>query len=150
LRGGPAPAGRATHDRGPAAPRRPPDGQRLGRRPAAPAPGRFVAREVSPVPGRVRGRRRGVPAALRRLRRPPPRDALGGGVALAVGPLRALGGPPFLAVAAAALLLPQISLALLGGWLSGRYGVRIIRPRLSSGQGHDELDVARERAPFEA
>jgi hypothetical protein len=48
-------------------------------------------------------------------------EALRGGVVRALASLSALGNPAFLAAAAAALLSPQLSLALLGGWLNRRF-----------------------------
>jgi hypothetical protein len=46
-------------------------------------------------------------------------DTIRGGVVCALGPLRPLGGSPVL-TAAVGLLLPQVALALFGGWLSAR------------------------------
>jgi hypothetical protein len=47
-------------------------------------------------------------------------ETLRAGVVGVTGPLRALGNPAFLTAAAMALSLPQVALASLGGWLSGR------------------------------
>jgi hypothetical protein len=45
------------------------------------------------------------------------------GLRQVLGPFRPYGNPTFLAAAVAFLLLPQLALAVLGGWVSRRYGV---------------------------
>jgi hypothetical protein len=45
------------------------------------------------------------------------------GVRHTLSPFRPYGNPTFLAAVVAFLLLPQVVLALLGGWLNRRYGV---------------------------
>jgi hypothetical protein len=67
-------------------------------------------------------------------------DALRAGVVRALGSLRALGNPAFLTTVVAALLLPQLSLSLLGGWLNGRYDARVTVPWPSS--RHDRHEAA--------
>jgi hypothetical protein len=50
-------------------------------------------------------------------------DTIHRGTGSALQPL-GLGSPLFLTVAAGILLLPQLALALLGGWLAGKFRVR--------------------------
>lgn len=56
-------------------------------------------------------------------------DALRGVLADAAGPARAFGSAAFLASAAAAVLTPQLVLALLGGWLNASHGPGARVPR---------------------
>jgi hypothetical protein len=49
-------------------------------------------------------------------------------VANALASLRPLGNPTFLSAVVATLLLPQLALALLGGWVVKRHGIGVTRP----------------------
>ena len=64
-------------------------------------------------------------------------EALRGGVFLALQSFRTLGDPGFLVAVSGALLVPQLCLALLGGWLCEKYRVGSRPPTV------DEQGVAR-------
>jgi hypothetical protein len=53
-------------------------------------------------------------------------DTLRAGIVLALKSLRPFGNPAFLTAVVASLSLPQLGLALLGGWLNRRYGIGIL------------------------
>ena len=55
-------------------------------------------------------------------------EALREAVVVALGSVRIHGNVAFLTAVMAALLLPQISLSLLGGWLNGRYDLKVAIP----------------------
>jgi hypothetical protein len=55
-------------------------------------------------------------------------DLLRDVVANALASLRPLGNPTFLSAVVATLLLPQLALALLGGWAVKRHGIGVTRP----------------------
>jgi hypothetical protein len=65
-------------------------------------------------------------------------EALREAVVVALGSLRTHGNAAFLTAVMVALLLPQISLSLLGGWLNGRYDARIAIPWPTVTQDRDE------------
>jgi hypothetical protein len=52
--------------------------------------------------------------------------------------LRTHGNAAFLTAVMVALLLPQISLSLFGGWLNGRYDARVASPWPTVTQDRDE------------
>jgi hypothetical protein len=52
-------------------------------------------------------------------------EALRESVVPALRSLRALGNPAFITAVMAALTVPQLCLALLGGWLNQRYGIGV-------------------------
>jgi hypothetical protein len=65
-------------------------------------------------------------------------EALREAVVVALGSLRTHGNAAFLTAVMVALLLPQISLSLLGGWLNGRYDARVAIPWPTVTQDRDE------------
>jgi hypothetical protein len=65
-------------------------------------------------------------------------EALREAAVVALGSLRTQGNAAFLTAVMVALLLPQVSLSLLGGWLNGRYDARVAIPWPTVTQDRDE------------
>ena len=77
-------------------------------------------------------------------------EALREAVVVALGSVRIHGNAAFLSAVVMALLLPQISLSLLGGWLNGRCNVRFAIPWPTVRQDRDETAGVPDDAASEA